>query len=70
MTCPSALLRCLVIPSRNEVPPGKSEFSFPVPCHDKVQPPDCLPILSAPSPATKIVDLGDNGKIPLFLIKT
>ena len=41
--------------------PGKSLFRFSVPCQVIVQPPFCLPILSAPSPVTKICWLGLSG---------
>ena len=49
-----------------EVPPGKSSLVLLVPCHVILHPPDCLPMLSAPSPATNMRLPADSGRV-LFL---
>ena len=48
------------------VAPGKSLFVLPVPCQLIVHPPDCLPMLSAASPATKILAFVEIGKTELL----
>ena len=58
------------IPSYMLVAPGKSSFEFPVPCQVIVQPPLCFPILSPPSPATKICWPCLIGRTPSFFNRT
>ena len=58
-------------PPQTEVPPGKSALLRPVPCQVMVQPPDCLLMLSAPSPVTSTCLLAASGsRPPLFLSST
>ena len=46
-------LDLLLQPGKIDVPTGKSALLLPVPCQLMVQPPDCMPILSAPGPVTR-----------------
>src|SRR5205807_6662017 len=52
------------MPAKIEVAPGKSALELPVPCQVIVQPPDCIPISSAPLPATSTLRLGRTGNTP------
>ena len=68
---PPALLTACSIPSKIDVPPGKSDLTLPSPVQLIVQPPVCLLILSAPSPATKTLLFGLSGnKLLLFFSST
>ena len=68
---PPAVSICAFNPAYIEVAPGKSSFLLLVPCHVMLQPPDCLPILLAASPAISILLDGLIGNIwLLFLSRT
>src|ERR1700754_5247913 len=68
---PPAVFTCAWRPAQMEVAPGKFALVRPVPCHVSVQPPFCLEMLSAPSPATRMHLHGATGSTPwLFFSST
>ena len=58
------------MPAKIEVAPGKFALVRPVPCQVSVQPPFCLEMLSAPSPATSTCLRGSIGSTPSFFSST
>jgi hypothetical protein len=51
---PPPALTAASMPLQIEVAPRKSALVLSLPCHDRVQPPVCLVMLSAPAPATRM----------------
>ena len=71
MASPPASSACCCMPSKIDVPPGKSSLVLLVPCHVIDQPPDCFPMLSAASPATSMRFAPSSGSVfDLFFSKT
>jgi hypothetical protein len=46
----------------------REDIFISAPCQESVQPPACMAILEAPSPAIGTVELGLIGRTPLFVI--
>src|SRR5690554_3015610 len=71
ITFPPDFLTAFLIPANIDSPFGNSSLVCPVPCQERVQPPQALEILSAPSPTTRMVLLASRGSVCLlFFNKT